>query len=325
MNATAVLKIDPATDQVSNIGELDPGGFKWHGGVTAPNGCIYGIPSHSDSVLKIDPMKGVVQCIKAPVVPVSIRDGRYKYLGGVLGCDGNIYAMPANAEAVLQINTHDDTVHLIGGPFVGENKWQNGYLAPDNCIYGIPLRGESVLKISLKPGDVQASTVGGPLVGTDKWEGGVEGPDGALYCMPLRAKSVLKIAPHLQCEADDADSTHMPIITSAPDAVDAFEEAEAAIANEMLSGASATANGDEAQEKSNLTLDPDRCTSNHASLDGHSDLNYKLLQARAGDLKRHRRQAREEADIRALDRWVSRGLSEGLYCAISKPSLYKNM
>ena len=32
---------------------LPEGGYKWHGGVVAPNGIIYGIPAHSDRVLRV--------------------------------------------------------------------------------------------------------------------------------------------------------------------------------------------------------------------------------------------------------------------------------
>eukprot|EP00959_Pyramimonas_sp_CCMP1952_P001909 39301-Pyramimonas_sp.AAC.1 len=32
-------------------------GWKWHGGVVGPNGAVYGIPSHADCVLKIQPIR----------------------------------------------------------------------------------------------------------------------------------------------------------------------------------------------------------------------------------------------------------------------------
>jgi hypothetical protein len=41
-------------DNVSTFGSLS-GTNKWRGGVLAPNGCIYGIPHDSTTVLKIDP------------------------------------------------------------------------------------------------------------------------------------------------------------------------------------------------------------------------------------------------------------------------------
>lgn len=41
-------------DNVSTFGSLS-GTVSWDGGVLAPNGCIYGIPFNSTTVLKIDP------------------------------------------------------------------------------------------------------------------------------------------------------------------------------------------------------------------------------------------------------------------------------
>ncbi|HOJ96851.1 MAG TPA: hypothetical protein PK024_08470, partial [Methanospirillum sp.] len=46
------LKIDPLNDSVSTFGSLT-GNWKWVGGVLASNGCIYGIPFESTSILKI--------------------------------------------------------------------------------------------------------------------------------------------------------------------------------------------------------------------------------------------------------------------------------
>ena len=48
--ADSVLRIDPATQSVTTIGTLPPGGHKWHGGVVGRDGCIYGIPANADSV-----------------------------------------------------------------------------------------------------------------------------------------------------------------------------------------------------------------------------------------------------------------------------------
>ena len=50
-----------------------PGGWKWHGGVLAPNGCIYAFPSHAPRVLKIDCAKGTTEMIGPEF------EGRYKW------------------------------------------------------------------------------------------------------------------------------------------------------------------------------------------------------------------------------------------------------
>ena len=67
------------------IGDLPLGGHKWHGGNVGPDGNIYGIPCHADTVLKIDTHNGVVSEIGGPIPAGKHRpDGKYKYLGGVV-------------------------------------------------------------------------------------------------------------------------------------------------------------------------------------------------------------------------------------------------
>lgn len=86
-------------------------------------------------------------------------------------------------------------VWISGGPFLGENKWQNGfYDKPSQTVFGIPLRYDGVLMI-----DTQTETtsiVTGVPTGTDKYESGCVGNDGAFYCCPLRGKQVMRIVPH---------------------------------------------------------------------------------------------------------------------------------
>merc|ERR1711862_191057 len=174
--------------EVTTIGSLPLGGWKWHGGVMGPDARIYAMPANADRVLRVDPRTQEVTLI-GPVLPSGQHreDGKYKFLGGVAGCDVCVYGMPGDCDGVLKIQTETEEVSIVGGPFLGANKWQNGYLASDKCIYGIPLRADEVLRINCLTGEV--STVGGPLPGKDKWEGGVVGQGGALYCMPLRAKA----------------------------------------------------------------------------------------------------------------------------------------
>ena len=68
-----MLKIDPKQQQVSTIGTLPGGGWKWHGGVTGPDGCIYGIPANADTVLKIDPMAQRVLALPLRHTWVGVR------------------------------------------------------------------------------------------------------------------------------------------------------------------------------------------------------------------------------------------------------------
>ena len=230
-NADSVLEIIPGhtpemPDQVRVLGKdipylKTPGGWKWHGGMYCPkDGCIYGIPNHADTVIRIcPPPKGcdvntsaVVTLLDCPEIPMAHRgDGKYKYLGSVLGADGNLYCVPGDADRTLVINPvnkSETAMHLVGPNYshLGkcQNKWQNGYCGRDGQVYTIPLKGESILQIDSRPQSNSNTSfdatqtllmpTNGTMVGNNKWESGVITDDGsAIYCMPLVCKRVLKI------------------------------------------------------------------------------------------------------------------------------------
>ena len=54
-NATGVLRIDVKNQTATIHGDFPQGGHKWHGGVKAPDGSIWGIPANADQVLKVRP------------------------------------------------------------------------------------------------------------------------------------------------------------------------------------------------------------------------------------------------------------------------------
>jgi len=200
--ASSVIVIDTVTQEVYTIGNFSEGGWKWHGAVKARNDCIYSLPAHANSVLKIDPNTMQVSEIGQGNFTTGRHrsDGKYKYLGGVMGKDGCIYGVPSDSDYVLRIDPKTDSCEEVGSSLheetIVQNKWQNGFLAEDGTIYGIPLKAETVLCIRpTDHGDVNVSTIGGPFLGLNKWEGGVMGTDGACYCMPLNNKRVLRIAP----------------------------------------------------------------------------------------------------------------------------------
>ena len=85
------------TSTISGLGTDIP---KWQGGVLGPDGRIYGIPYHSESVLIIDPVAGT-----ADTTTISgLGTGMPKWQGGVLGPDGRIYGIPFLSDSVLIIS-----------------------------------------------------------------------------------------------------------------------------------------------------------------------------------------------------------------------------
>ena len=73
------------------------GAGKWFGGVLAPNGKIYGIPSNSTQVLEIDPATQTTQLFGS-------LSGTNKWAGGVLAPNGKIYGVPGDSTQVLEID-----------------------------------------------------------------------------------------------------------------------------------------------------------------------------------------------------------------------------
>ena len=145
---------------------IEIGKYKWGGAVLGSDKKIYCIPSDSDNVLVIDPLKKALTSY--PIYDDSRnssgdrdksgttereRRKKNKWQGGVLV--GNaIYAIPCNAESVLKIDTDASSRSPImtelglGVIPRGFCKWQGGfYSETDNCIYAIPEHAKGVLKI----------------------------------------------------------------------------------------------------------------------------------------------------------------------------------
>jgi len=212
--AETVLRIDPKNELEPVTELMHPDGpmkgeWKWHGGVMANDGHIYGVPCSANSVLKIDTVTYEVSTFGDP----TLLDGKQKWYGGLLGADGNIYCIPQNADSVLKIIPETQEVVLLGqgqiGPWGGW-KWHGGVVAPrDGCIYGIPNNLDTVMRIDpFANGGAGEVTLFGDREtikggshrddGKYKYLGGVLGSDGCIYCMPGDADRVLKIIPGMQ-------------------------------------------------------------------------------------------------------------------------------
>ena len=119
---------------------------KWLGGVLGSDGCVYGVPGHARTVLRVDPSTDKVETVGGPY------EGKFKWLRGNLHPDGAIYCIPCHATTILRIdcNTNPPTLSEFGGPHEGLWKWHGAVLSPhDGCIYGIPQFAETVITIEL--------------------------------------------------------------------------------------------------------------------------------------------------------------------------------
>ena len=167
--------------QASVFGSL-AGVDKWVGGVRAGNGCIYGVPYDSTTVLKIDPSDD-------STTTFGSLTGGNKWNGGVLAVNGYIYCIPRDSTTILKIDSSNDSTSTFGS-LAGSDKWSGGVLADNGYIYGIPFDSTTVLKID--PSDDSTSTFGS-LSGGDKWQGGVLAANGCIYGVPFDSTTILKI------------------------------------------------------------------------------------------------------------------------------------
>lgn len=195
--AHRILDMDTTQDPPAFefIGPELSGEFKWLRGIPLGDK-IYGIPCHSDSVLKIDVLTHNVQLLKwdenAPKACPSNQ--KWKYHGAAVSdIDGCIYCIPQAAEHVMKINPVTDEISFIGEAYPGVNKWYGGQLLPDGCIYGVCQNHTGILKID--PKTQETSIHGNFSEGGFKWHGAVQHPDGNFYCIPAHADRVLKIEP----------------------------------------------------------------------------------------------------------------------------------
>jgi hypothetical protein len=121
---------------------------------------IYGMPSSSDKVLRIDPATD-----ETVLVGSSLGSGGAKWAGGVLSPQGMIYGVPCNSDKVLRIDPATDETILVGSSLgSGGAKWIGGVLSPQGLIYGVPYKSDKVLRIGDDPPCVTACPAGSRLI-----------------------------------------------------------------------------------------------------------------------------------------------------------------
>lgn len=200
-HALRVLRLDPDTDQLAQVGPSFPGKFKWLRGVPDGN-IIYGLPCHADTVLRIDVSTGHISTLPIPyedfyshepAIAGRERAREWKYHGGnTCPIDGCIYAIPQSALHVLKVDPLRDVCELVGPALPGRYKWYGGVVGKqDGAIYGITHDSPSVLRIH-----PNAITLHGDYgTGGHKWHGAAAAPNGVIVCVPANADSVLCITP----------------------------------------------------------------------------------------------------------------------------------
>lgn len=201
-NATQVLVCETSTDRVSLVGPKFSGKLKWLRGVSVDGGKrIYGLPCHSDQVLRIDVENNSITTIPIPYETFYSTDSEkarnerfreWKYHGGALSPDGSIYAVPQSALHVLKIDPSTDSCELVGPELPGRCKWYGGVVGNDGAMYAIPHNSSHVLRIL----NADSITLHGDFgSGGHKWHGAAKSSNGDVVSVPANADTVLCIRP----------------------------------------------------------------------------------------------------------------------------------
>jgi hypothetical protein len=202
-HAPRVLKIDPETDKVTQIGpELDSNGtkFKWLRGIPIGD-VIYGLPCHASEVLRIHVPTQTITKIPIPYeefyqdpqVAKQQRKCIWKYHGGSIStADDCIYAVPQSALHVLKIDPFSDTCSFVGPELPGKYKWYGGVPCDDGAIYCVPQNSAHVLRIH--PDKVTLHGDYGE--GGHKWHGAAKSQNGVVVCIPNNVDTVLCVTPN---------------------------------------------------------------------------------------------------------------------------------
>lgn len=71
---------------------------------------------------------------------------------GFTAIDGTIYGIPLKGQTVLRIIPSSEeggepNVTIIGGPYIGLNKWEGGVTAGNGDMYCVPLNHKCTLRI----------------------------------------------------------------------------------------------------------------------------------------------------------------------------------
>lgn len=152
------------------------------GGVVAPSGEVYCLPSPEGVMLVIDPETATTRRISSPLLA-----GGNSY-GGVLASNGKIYSGTSHTGRVIVVDPETDTISFIDD--LPRDRYLGSVLGADGRIYSVPNKPGEVLVID--PGTNSASLLPDSRITGGYW-GSVLTPYGSIIAIPWEASRVLAI------------------------------------------------------------------------------------------------------------------------------------
>ncbi|MEL6548286.1 MAG: hypothetical protein AAFQ82_26920, partial [Myxococcota bacterium] len=190
-----VLRFEPdSPDSSELLGQQLAENERYSGGVLAPNGWIYGIPSTATRLLRIRPEQNPVEVgqVGDPLGPDAD-----KFSGATLNSSGLVVSLGEASSSVLLFDPGSPSGTQRLGTLSGDAPYfvRSVALGSDGFVYGAPANSPDPIRIDPRfPGEVL--TVSELSSGVDKWRGMALAPDGRLFAAPYQSSGVLIITPN---------------------------------------------------------------------------------------------------------------------------------
>lgn len=141
--ATAIYKINPATDTVSSFGSFSTS-ESYIGACLAPNSSIYCIPANATTVMKVNTNTDTLSTFGS-------FSGSYKWSNAFLAPNGVIYGGPSTNASFLKIDPATDTTTTLATSF---NKAGQFVYSPEGTVIRVPRSVSTISQMNFGTGRI---------------------------------------------------------------------------------------------------------------------------------------------------------------------------
>jgi len=179
------VKIDPATNTVSNTQSSGFGNDQFQGGTLGSNGLIYYAPRGNNSVGEFNPTTNALVILPITGGPA----GTVKYYGALTLPDGDILCLPQTNNKLLRFTPGNNAAVQVGEASGQSNNGYGGFaLAPNGNVYVFPNGNNNVCKY-----DPVANSWSSLGTASSKYRAGAVDNTGNILVAPDNTSNILEI------------------------------------------------------------------------------------------------------------------------------------
>jgi hypothetical protein len=168
------------------------------GGVLAPNGYIYFMPTAGSSIMKFNPSNETYTLISVTSGGNTLGLGASTFRGVVLHQNGVIYTAINTGSNMLTFDTNTDTPRTVtpqvGGANLATTGWFGGSTGPDGKIYFAPYNATYILQVTpTSTTTITCAAISSFSTGGTKYRGMTLAPNGNIYTFPYASSTAGKL------------------------------------------------------------------------------------------------------------------------------------